>query len=479
MSNELCPLLLQQRFSELQKVQMTTTLLEDQENKVVELNEDLERLQNLIAQRRAARDSILAEMEINRSLIAPIGRIPHELLSIIFFEYAADPTICFPQVLALVCRRWRDVIYKTPEAWSFLYLAPNSVRYPPNSTLRKLERVGNYPLTVTVNFRKVVGDEDGVAWAMSFADRLRPHSFLSFEVYDVDYRTSLKSLLPFFELLYNDRTGNLIESFKVDFACWASPRDISADAAGAASNALAVANRLTTLTVPSELLHSSHPVLKQLVHLHLHAPQRHPNASSRVDRILGECPRLESLTLDGTFNELPGPAVTLSNLRDLCISYAYRFPGIFETLRTPNLRILVLHVVRAPAPDLTDGLKAFMQQGSKGSPRPPPLVELEINGTGCPERTLVWMLERLPALEVLRIEKTNKIRNVLIQALRKIPTSRKRMVGLKLKRIEFNECLKIDTSELEALVQVRGGAGVPLWKKLESLIVDGKEWIGS
>ncbi|KIO34231.1 hypothetical protein M407DRAFT_61934, partial [Tulasnella calospora MUT 4182] len=92
-------------------------LLKEQENRLRDVNEDLDRLQGLVAKRLADRKAVLEQMEVNRSLLAPIRPVPAEVLGMIFFEYASDPANRFPHILALVCRRWRDVLYGTPAAW--------------------------------------------------------------------------------------------------------------------------------------------------------------------------------------------------------------------------------------------------------------------------------------------------------------------------------------------------------------------------
>ncbi|KAG8950003.1 hypothetical protein FRC04_008082 [Tulasnella sp. 424] len=122
--SHVCPLLVQQRLSQLRDIQTTSNLLQEQENQLLHVNNDLEMFEKLIAKRLADRDSILERMEVNRSLIAPIRSLPSEILGMIFFEYSADPDNCFSHILVLVFRCWRDMTYGTLVAWSSTNLGP-------------------------------------------------------------------------------------------------------------------------------------------------------------------------------------------------------------------------------------------------------------------------------------------------------------------------------------------------------------------
>lgn len=478
MSHEVCPLLVQQRLSELQDVQTTSNLLQAQEKQLLQINKDLEQLEKLIAKRLADRDSILERMEVNRSLIAPIRSLPSEILGMIFFEYAADPDNFFPHILALVCRRWRDVTYGTPAVWSFLYLAPNNADCPPAVHLSYLNRVGNYPLSVTVNLRNVDGLEDNLSWAEWLRDHLRPHSLSFFEITNLDFGAPFKAILPFFELLSTERTKNRIRTFLIHFECtWPA---IDAGTASTASQALAATSKLTDLAVPPDILHPSDGVLKQLIRLRLLLSEPSLNASGRVEAVLRECPRLESLTLENDFSNSLGPAITLTNLRYLCIKYTNSLSRIFKTVRTPNLQQLELENIRGSAPELTEGINAFLRQGGSNACSDAPLLtHLTLDEVKCPERTLVRMLERLDALQVLRIKNTAKVRTLLPDALVKKPTSRKGGLCPRLKGIELENCWKLKGSQIETLVEARGADGERRWGRLRWLIVDGHEHVGS
>ncbi|KAG8950000.1 hypothetical protein FRC04_008079 [Tulasnella sp. 424] len=478
MSNQICPLLVQQRLSELRDIQTTSTLLQEQEKQLLHVNKDLEMLERLIAKRLADRDSILERMEINRSLIAPIRNLPSEILGMIFFEYAADSDNFFPHILALVCRRWRDVTYGTPAVWSFLYLTPNNADCPPEVHLSYLDRVGNYPLSVTVNLRSVHGLEDNLAWAEWLRDHLLPHSLLFFEITNLDFGAPFKAILPFFELLSTERTKTRINAFLIHFECTFPA--IDGGTASTASQALAATSKLTDLAVPLDILHPSDGVLKQLIRLRLLLSEPSLNASGRVEAVLRECPRLESLTLENDLSNSPGAAITLPHLRYLCIKYTNSLSRTFKTLRTPNLQQLELENIRGSAPELTDGINAFLQQGgSNACEKVPRLTHLTLDEAKCPERTLVRMLERLDALQVLRIKNTPKVRTLLPDALTRRPASRKGRLCPRLEGIELENCWKLKKSQIETLVEARGAVEEWRWGRLHWVIVDGHEYVGS
>ncbi|KDQ21817.1 hypothetical protein BOTBODRAFT_141876, partial [Botryobasidium botryosum FD-172 SS1] len=66
----------------------------------------------------------LSSIRYRRNGLAPIGRLPDEILSSVF-EFADNDAYCVndldkaPQaVIPLVCKRWRDVASDTPRLWT-------------------------------------------------------------------------------------------------------------------------------------------------------------------------------------------------------------------------------------------------------------------------------------------------------------------------------------------------------------------------
>ncbi|KAG9045914.1 hypothetical protein FS837_005433 [Tulasnella sp. UAMH 9824] len=474
MSNDICPLLVQQRLAERRERQLTASLLKEQEAILLDVNRDINRLEDQVKKLLADRNAILHRLAVNRSLLAPIRSLPAEVLGMIFFEYASDPDNRFPHLLAFVCRRWRDAMYGTPAAWSFLYLAPNNADYPLEVHLGYLKRVGRCPLSVIVDLRNTRDFNDSLDWAEWLSDCLWSHPLSRFEITDMEDGTLFEALVPFIELLSDEKTRNRISAFLIHFEC--APDRIGTTAVSAASQALAATSKLTNLSVPLEILQPSHSMLKQLIHLRLLLCY---HDLVRLGPILQQCPLLESLTLGNCFPRSQSSPVTLPNLIDLCVSSADSLPRIFNTLRTPKLRKLTLDSIEGTSPEVGDGIKAFVRQGgSNTQPRPPPLTHLTLNEVNCPERTLVWMLGRVDTLQVLRIKENVKVRTLLINALVETPGPRKGWFCPRLKVIELDECKNLRESDIRTLITARPLVGEAQWRwgYLQRLTVNGKEY---
>ncbi|KAI4519553.1 hypothetical protein K525DRAFT_205792 [Schizophyllum commune Loenen D] len=69
------------------------------------------------------RDRILAQLDIHRSILAPIRRLPREILIEIFFLVAAESSLRTLQtatIIARVCAVWRSVVHGLTELWTKL-----------------------------------------------------------------------------------------------------------------------------------------------------------------------------------------------------------------------------------------------------------------------------------------------------------------------------------------------------------------------
>ncbi|KAL1719103.1 hypothetical protein EV715DRAFT_272913 [Schizophyllum commune] len=100
-----------------------------------------ERLDAEIARLSARRCDIGRELEINRSLLAPVHRLPPELLSEVFMHAAWN--LRWPQVPSLfaltlcsVCAIWRATARSTPNLWRDISLNLCIAEYAGNSLLR-------------------------------------------------------------------------------------------------------------------------------------------------------------------------------------------------------------------------------------------------------------------------------------------------------------------------------------------------------
>ena len=84
-----------------------------------------------------------------KAWIAPIRRLPHEMLSLIFFELSIDDWKA-PLELQGVCRLWRRVLLDTPAAWSFINLYEEDKEPDPDILSKFLERSRNAFMHISV-----------------------------------------------------------------------------------------------------------------------------------------------------------------------------------------------------------------------------------------------------------------------------------------------------------------------------------------
>ncbi|KAH7099465.1 hypothetical protein BKA62DRAFT_709668 [Auriculariales sp. MPI-PUGE-AT-0066] len=66
----------------------------------------------------------------------------------------AQDVLDAPLTLSLVCRRWHDICYKTPELWSFIQLAPTDIDVT-NHLRQRLERTGDHALDIWINYTNI------------------------------------------------------------------------------------------------------------------------------------------------------------------------------------------------------------------------------------------------------------------------------------------------------------------------------------
>lgn len=95
---------------------------------------------------RSVIDELESELEHRKAWIAPVHRIPVELLSMIFVEAIfIDWRLLF--VIGAVCRFWRQSLLGTPQAWSFMLLGlMRDVSCIPSI----LSRSAPYPINISI-----------------------------------------------------------------------------------------------------------------------------------------------------------------------------------------------------------------------------------------------------------------------------------------------------------------------------------------
>jgi len=86
-------------------------------NEIQKVDADILRLEAELLEARRRVATLESDIFARRAWIAPIRRLPHEVLSLVFFELVIDDWKA-PLRLQNVCRLWRNILLDTPAAWS-------------------------------------------------------------------------------------------------------------------------------------------------------------------------------------------------------------------------------------------------------------------------------------------------------------------------------------------------------------------------
>ncbi|KAI5892964.1 uncharacterized protein SCHCODRAFT_02242713 [Schizophyllum commune H4-8] len=96
------------------------------------LDTELGHVQAKICQLNSVRDQIVAQLAISRSLVAPVRRLPREILAEIFLHYfkaeKSNPTKMISYAVAPVCYTWWMVARSATALWTNISLGPSAAR---------------------------------------------------------------------------------------------------------------------------------------------------------------------------------------------------------------------------------------------------------------------------------------------------------------------------------------------------------------
>ncbi|KAF7374469.1 hypothetical protein MSAN_00331200 [Mycena sanguinolenta] len=122
-------------------------LLVDPENELARIDARIEEMEIALAQLKEQRASLERPIDAHRALLAPIRRIPQDVLVEIFLlclpsEHNAliDPAEA-PLVLVRICRHWRSVAYSSPILWRSIHIPSLHYRETPPNVLLRLEKI--------------------------------------------------------------------------------------------------------------------------------------------------------------------------------------------------------------------------------------------------------------------------------------------------------------------------------------------------
>lgn len=109
---------------------VTTSKISELQAHVSRLEEEAKKLEASLDANRSECERLANVLDEHRSVLAPIKKVPVEILSKIFLsgDFGGFVKLEAPHLLTLVCRRWRDVAISMPALWSSLDLID---RIPP------------------------------------------------------------------------------------------------------------------------------------------------------------------------------------------------------------------------------------------------------------------------------------------------------------------------------------------------------------
>ncbi|KAK0452992.1 uncharacterized protein EV420DRAFT_1766064 [Desarmillaria tabescens] len=307
------------------------------EKEVHRYDDELFRLYTLVAQREAEQRELKLNAEKCRSILAPIRRLPNEMLSEIFAQCCkegdedvncmSDTRTLSALSISLVCSRWRTLAISTKSLWAVFSITPTDVSTFSMQCLRMyISRSGDVPLTIQVPNTYVNVPAAALAGASQFYNVLLDAAprWRKIEIATIYFGQRLS---PIKHHLQN------LEELNVDSEClFAADPDIFVDAP-----------KLRTLTVfvTSEGVFHTFPY-HQISDLSLCI--RCPYAS--FVNFLSKFPRVQNLELEGYLDSsgnIQGQAKTdLTTVQTLCINMVDMIPFVVRAFTFPRLESITL-----------------------------------------------------------------------------------------------------------------------------------------
>ncbi|KZW00334.1 hypothetical protein EXIGLDRAFT_745621 [Exidia glandulosa HHB12029] len=114
-------------------IAVSRAAIADREADIARIDSRITELENEITNLRALAASAQNDIATHLAHIAPIRRLPFEILGEIVTLCATDPdaSVQVLRTLASVCKTWRDATLRTPRAWSRIKFAPSYSYNPP------------------------------------------------------------------------------------------------------------------------------------------------------------------------------------------------------------------------------------------------------------------------------------------------------------------------------------------------------------
>ncbi|KAJ4480658.1 hypothetical protein C8J55DRAFT_428920, partial [Lentinula edodes] len=104
------------------------TFLSEPQQELSRLEIEISRVQTILDGLQIQRAEVKSYVETHRGLLAPIRRLPVEVLTEIFVlclsteRYPVRSLREAPLLLTMICRHWREVTFKSPSLWNSLHI---------------------------------------------------------------------------------------------------------------------------------------------------------------------------------------------------------------------------------------------------------------------------------------------------------------------------------------------------------------------
>ncbi|KAG8883397.1 hypothetical protein FRB97_006679 [Tulasnella sp. 331] len=456
---------------DLRHVEKTRLHITEDELQLKDNENILKRIEDLRQLAVKHRDTLLETVAYKRSIIAPIRRLPFELLGMVFTELVeiamGSPLRC----LALVCKRWGYVVKNTPACWSRLHIAPFLQKsFSIDGIYKSLASAGAYPLALKLDFSTGRARFNApLAVLYSGMDEVHgaveDHAWRELQII-AHLRISTREVLePFIAHLLRNKYPTALASLSFDVYRSEGPLiffDFTDDNEKDLEKALKKCTSLTSLAMPAQAIPISHSVLSRLTHLHLKfvtsLDSKDAKALPKILTILSESSVLTSLTLSRVgepYFQGAVPVITrflkLAAVESLDIGGWGNLDRLFLTVEFPSLRSLTLQSTR-------DVLETkFLFHAMIEGRATVQLTKLNLyGGVAYSESDLIWFLERLPTLVELHILASTKLSQKTLGALSKEPTVRKPWICPKLKVFVIGAgCSKVTRTDVMHLVDKR------------------------
>lgn len=142
-------------------------VISDSSKDVDTLTIDIDRINELCSQLVDRRSKLLRKVDEHQALLAPIRRLPTEVLGLIFVQclHAGIKTAGIPKInsfntpffLSGICRRWREVVLATPQIWAQIWVS-QAGKHSAHRAKVYLERSGTVPISLTfINHLETLG----------------------------------------------------------------------------------------------------------------------------------------------------------------------------------------------------------------------------------------------------------------------------------------------------------------------------------